>query len=430
MKETQRKEIGSSKPQFFHKFEVLDHFFLFFPISGSLIEVGKSDYFNVSVDSYPPNDFFKEEREIWENRSLKFKPPVYLKSMCLLVSQTCNMKCSYCFVDGGSFGGDERLMSERVAKDSILYLLNNSKIRNVEVDFFGGEPLLNWEVVKKTIIFGKGEAEKRKKRIRFSLTTNGVLLNQEKMDFFDKYKVSLIFSLDGPKSINDMYRKMRDGRRSFSFVWDKAKMLRDRRSEGYYIRGTFTRKNLNIKEISNFFWKNEFPYLSLEPAILPEDNGMAIKNEDLSIILKEYEDVAEEIYKRRRKGENYHFYHFNIDLEGGPCTGKMSFGCGAGVEYMAVDVNGDIYPCHWFSEFPEMRMGNIYTGIDEAKRKKFIEANILDNKKCKTCWAKYLCGGGCLAHSYLRYKDLFTPPEEFCTLQKRRIEIGLFLNSI
>lgn len=430
MKETQKRETGSSKPPFFHKFEVLNHFFLFFPISGTLVEVDKDDFSNLSEDNYPEDAFFKEEREIWEKGPPKFKPPTFLKSMCLLVSQTCNMKCSYCFVDGGTYGGKERLMSEKIAKDAILYLLNNAKTRNVEVDFFGGEPLLNWKVVKETVVFGNREAEKRNKRIRFSLTTNGVLLNEEKMDFFDEYKVSLILSLDGPKSINDMYRKMKDGRGSFDFVWDKIKMVRDRRNEGYYIRGTFTRKNLNIGEISRFFWENKFPYLSLEPAILPEENEMAIRKEDLSKIIDEYEKMAKEIYERRKIGEDYHFYHFNIDLEGGPCIGKMSFGCGAGVEYIAIDTNGDIYPCHWFSEFPQMKMGNIYTGIDEEKKKIFVQANILDNKKCKTCWAKYLCGGGCIAHSYLRYKDLFKPPEEFCTLQKRRIEIGLFLNSI
>jgi len=257
VKETQKRETGFSKPPLFHKFEVLGHFFLFFPISGTLVEIEKEDFLHLSEDNYPEDELFKEERVIWEKGPPKFKPPTSLKSMCLLISQTCNMKCSYCFVDGGTYGGKERLMSEKLAKDAILYLLDNAKTRNVEVDFFGGEPLLNWKVVKETVIFGKREAEKKNKRIRFSLTTNGVLLNEDKMDFFDEYKVSLILSLDGPKSINDMYRKMKDGRGSFDFVWDKIKMVRDRREEGYYVRGTFTRKVLNIGEISRFFWENK-----------------------------------------------------------------------------------------------------------------------------------------------------------------------------
>jgi len=431
VRKIERKKHISSKPPFFHKFSFLNRFFVFFPVSGTLIEIDKDSYKNLKLVNFPDDKFFLEEYEIYKNFNPNFNPPENLKSLCLLVSQTCNMKCDYCFVDGGSYGKENRLMSLKIAKDSVDFLLNISKNKNLEIDFFGGEPLLNWDVVKEVILYGKSEGEKKNKNLRFSLTTNGVLLTEDKIEFLNKNYVSLIISLDGPKEVNDKFRKLKNGYGTFDLIYPKIKKLIEKRDEGYYIRGTFTEETKSIFSTAKYFFEQGLKNISLEPVILEEKSTLAIKRDSLKKIEKEYEKLGEYIYNEKKKGKNLNFYHFLISLENGPCLGKMSFGCGAGVEYLAVDSNGDLYPCHFLTEFEEFKIGNIYKGIDENLKKYFIYLNDLSNKpKCSKCWAKYLCGGGCIAHSYLINKDPLIPPDEFCSLQKKRVEIGLFLNSI
>ncbi len=430
MKKIERTKHIYSKPPFFHKFSFLKRFFVFFPISGSLIEIDKNSYNNLNLKNFPKNKFFLEELKIYKNFNPKFNKPENLKSLCLLVSQTCNMKCDYCFVDEGSYGKENRLMTSKVAKDSIDFLIKNSKNKNIEIDFFGGEPLLNWEVIKETIIYGLNESKKNNKNLRFSLTTNGTLLTDDKINFLNENKISLIISLDGPKEVNDKFRKFKNGNGSFDFIYPKVNNLIKKRDSGYYIRGTFTEETKSIFNSAKYLFENGFQNISLEPVVIEEVNPLKIKKESLKKIKKEYEKLGEYIFNERKKGNNLNFYHFLISLDEGPCLGKMSFGCGAGVEYLAVDSTGDLYPCHFLTEFDEFKMGNIYTGIDENLKKYFMNLNDLSKKpKCSNCWAKYLCGGGCIAHSYLVKGDPNLPPQDFCSLQKKRVEIGLFLNN-
>lgn len=430
MKKIERKKHISSKPPFFHKFSFLKRFFVFFPISGTLIEIDKDSYKNLKLSNFPLNKFFKDEYKIYKNFNLKFNPPENLKSLCLLVSQRCNMKCDYCFVDG-SINKKSGLMSIQIAKDSVDFLLKMSKNIHLEIDFFGGEPLLNWEVVKETILYGMAESKKKNKNLRFSLTTNGLLLTEDKINFLNSNCVSLIISLDGPKKVNDKFRKLKNGDGTFNLILPKIKNLIDKRGDGYYIRGTYTEKTKLIYSNAKYLFEIGFKNVSLEPVILDKENSLAINKKSLKKIKKEYEKLGEYLYNEKERGEVLNFYHFLINLNGGPCLGKMNFGCGAGVEYMAVDSAGNLYPCHFLVEFEEFKMGNIYDGIDENLKKYFIYINNLSNKpKCSRCWAKYLCGGGCIAHSYLINSDTLIPPNEFCTLQKKRVEIGLFLNNI
>lgn len=419
----------SSKPPFFHKFSILNRFFVFFPITGSLIEVDKDFYFNLKENNLIDSPFFEEERKIWEEYELKFYPPENLKSLCLLVSQTCNMKCHYCFVNEGTYGERESLMNEEISFKAVDFLIENSKTKHIEIDFFGGEPLLNWEVVKKTIEYGNKKSIEKDKVLRFSLTTNGILLDDEKLNFLKNNFVSLIISLDGPPNTNDIHRKLKNGKGSFELIFKNLEKLKG--YDGYYIRGTFTNKTKNIFESAKFFYENGFKNISLEPVILEKENSLSLKEEDLDELKNEYEKLGEYLYKEKLNGRSLNFYHFKIDLSSGPCLGKMSFGCGAGVEYLAVDTKGDIYPCHFLKEFEEFKIGNIYDGIYEKKREYFIFLNDINSKEnCKSCWAKYLCGGGCIAHSYFINKNPLNIPQDFCELQKKRIEIGLLLNSL
>lgn len=417
------------KPPLFHKFSFLNRFFVFFSISGSLIEVDRDFYLKLNEDSIIDEPFFNEERKLWEEFNLEFNQPQHLKSLCLLISQTCNMKCDYCFVDKGTFGEEESLMDEDISLKAVDFLIENSKTKHIEIDFFGGEPLINWNVVKKTVEYGVKKSKEKGKVLRFSLTTNGILLDDEKINFLKENSVSLILSLDGPPKINNMHRKLKNGYPSFDYIFKKIEKVKN--YEGYYIRGTFTSKTKSVFENAKFFYENGFNNVSLEPVILEKENPLSIKNGDLKDLMLEYEKLGEYLFNEKLKGNKYNFYHFNIDLSSGSCLGKMSFGCGAGVEYLAVDTKGDLYPCHFLKEFKEFKIGNIFYGIDENKKSYFLFLNNIDSKEnCRSCWAKYLCGGGCIAHSYFINKDPLKIPNEFCEIQKKRIEIALFLNSL
>lgn len=429
MREREKKKNLSSKPEFFHKFSLFDRYFVFFPISGSLIEVDEYTFLNLEKDNENLDQFFYEEKKIWEEYDVKFDTPQNLKSICLLISQKCNFKCDYCFVHEGKYNEKESLMDKEISFKAVDFLIENSKTKNVEIDFFGGEPLLNWDVVKETIEYGYKVAKENGKRIRFSLTTNGALINDDRLNFLIENSVSLIISLDGPKEINDIHRKLDNERGTFDLIFEKIKKIKN--YKGYYIRGTFTNKTKEIFKSALFFYENGFKNISLEPVILEEENPLCLKEKDIEDVMLEYEKLGKYIYEEKLKGNLLNFYHFHVDLSEGPCLGKMSFGCGAGVEYLAVDSKGDLYPCHFLKEFEEFKMGNVFDGIDKDKKNYFIEINKLDSKeKCKSCWAKYLCGGGCIAHFYFLNKDPNIPREEFCELQKKRLEIGLFLNSL
>ncbi|MBC7194635.1 MAG: radical SAM protein, partial [Caldisericia bacterium] len=270
----------SFKPPFFHKFSLFGKYFVFFPISGSLIEVDENLFLNINENFSDP--FFVEEKRIWEQHNLEFNTPQNLKSLCLLISQKCNFKCDYCFVNEGKYNEKESLMDKETSFKAVDFLIENSKTKHVEIDFFGGEPLLNWDVVKETIEYGYKKAKENGIRIRFSLTTNGALLNDDRLNFLIENSVSLIISLDGPKEINDIHRKLDNERGTFDLIFEKIKKIKN--YEGYYIRGTFTNKTKEIFKTALFFYENGFKNISLEPVILEEENPLCLKEKDIEDI--------------------------------------------------------------------------------------------------------------------------------------------------
>ncbi len=375
-----------------------------------------------------------EVEKLIKERLLFSKPPSYfvsnltLKSMCLNVAHSCNFGCLYCFAKKGNYGGKEALMSFDVAKKAIDFLYNNSDGReSLEVDFFGGEPLLNFEVVKKTIEYARSTY--KDKSFRFSITTNGNLLNEDIEKFLFDNDVSIVLSLDGDKETNDKYRVLRNGSGTFDFVYPKIKMVVDHRAEygGYYVRGTYTHTTMDIAKTVLSLKGFGFKYISLEP-VVTKDDKISIKESDLPKLKKEYGKLAE-AYVESQKTNQWTFFHFNIDLEAGPCIQKRINGCGAGVEYIAVSPDGSIYPCHQFDGIKETKLGDVFNGIvNMGLQEKFRKANFLFNKpECANCWARFYCSGGCLANNYIINGDIFKPYAIGCEIQKMRIEAALYV---
>ncbi|MGC8575658.1 MAG: thioether cross-link-forming SCIFF peptide maturase [Caldisericum sp.] len=397
----------------------------------------KEEAFNLTKEKYGKEiaqEIQEEVNELIKDGILFSKPPKYfesnliLKSMCLNVAHSCNFGCLYCFAKKGNYGGSDALMSFDVAKAAIDYLAKNSPGREaLEVDFFGGEPLLNFEVVKKTIEYAKETY--KDKNWRFTITTNGSLLSDEIENFLFDNDVSIVLSLDGDKSVNDKYRVFRNGKGTFDLVFPKIKKVAVHRAEsgGYYVRGTYTHDTLEISKTVMDLHNFGFKYISLEPVVTKEED-IRIKKEDLSILKKEYERLAIE-YVNSQKDETWNFFHFNLDLEAGPCIQKRIHGCGAGVEYIAVSPDGSIYPCHQFDGIKETKLGDVFTGITNKElQEKFRKANFLFNKEeCAKCWARFYCSGGCLANNYVMNGDIFKPYEIGCEIQKMRIEAALYV---
>ncbi len=359
-----------------------------------------------------------------------FESELILKSMCLNVAHACNFACKYCFAKQGNYGEKSGLMSFEVAKRAIDFLYENSKGRkHLEVDFFGGEPLLDFDVVKKTIYYARKQYAD--KEWRFTLTTNGSLLTEEMEKFFYENDVSLVLSLDGDKKINDMFRVFPDGKGTFDYILPKIKMVADHRKEsgGYYVRGTYTKKTIHISKTVMDLHSFGFKYISLEP-VVTTDKEINISEEDLPLLKREYEKLAKEYVESQKQGE-WHFFHFNVDLEAGPCIQKRIHGCGAGVEYLAVSPSGEIYPCHQFDGIKEMKLGDIWNGITNKQlTEQFRKANFLFNKKeCADCWARFYCSGGCLANNYNMTGDIFKPYRIGCETQKMRIEAALYVQA-
>ncbi|MDO9100281.1 MAG: thioether cross-link-forming SCIFF peptide maturase [Caldisericota bacterium] len=367
-----------------------------------------------------------------------FTPPVTpnedtsgltLKSLCLNVAHSCNFSCSYCFAHGGDYGGAAELMPERVARAAIDYLVGNSgSHRNVEVDFFGGEPLLDWPVVADAMAYARGTYPA--KSWRFTLTTNGSLLRPDMMQVLDDYDVSLVLSLDGGKETNDRNRTFSNARGTFDAILDKIRAFSSRRAGGgYYVRGTYARNTLAFCRSVRDLHDLGFRYISMEPVVLSASSGLALTTEDLPAIRQQYEELIAYFVAEMRAGTGFDFFHFKLDLEAGPCVNKRIYGCGAGVEYMAVAPDGSLFPCHQFDGVSEFRLGNVLDtpcitapAIVEA----FAHANFLFAKEsCRTCWARFYCSGGCLANNFALNHDLLKPYELGCSIQKERIEAAL-----
>ena len=374
--------------------------------------------------------FSKEEgvsRELLE-KNINSSP---VKSMCLNVAHDCNLRCKYCFASTGDFSTGRELMKFNVAKSAIDFLVKNSgSRRNLEVDFFGGEPLLNFENVKRTVFYARGLEAEKGKRFRFTLTTNGLLLTDKIIDFLNNEMSNVVLSLDGRKIVNDSFRATSSGLGSYDAIVPKFKKLVSRRNgKDYYVRGTFTKYNLDFSEDVLHIRALGFEQISVEPVVLEPLNEFSIKEDDVGKINKEYEKLAEEIIRLRKSGKFLNFFHFMLDFEDGPCAIKRLKGCSCGNEYIAVTPNGDIFPCHQFVGNSEWKMGNVLESpnLSEDLRKKFVKANIFEKKDCRNCWAKFFCGGGCNANNFKFNKDIKKSYKIACELQKKRIECALYL---
>ncbi|WP_087677903.1 thioether cross-link-forming SCIFF peptide maturase [Garciella nitratireducens] len=353
-----------------------------------------------------------------------------IKAMCLHIAHDCNLRCKYCFASQGDFQGERSLMSQEVGRKAIDFLIKNSgNRRNLEVDFFGGEPLMNFDVVKDIVKYAKEKEKKYNKNFRFTITTNATLLTEDKMNYINQNMNNIVLSIDGDKSTNDFMRPTINGKGSYDIILPQiSKMVQKRRDKDYYVRGTFTKYNLNFSKDVLHLAEQGFKEISMEPVVTDPEKDYAITEEDLPVIFKEYENLAVK-YLEREKGKNpFHFFHFNIDLSQGPCIYKRLSGCGAGNEYVAITPEGEIYPCHQFVGNEDFKMGNVFSGIKRNTiQKDFKEAHVLNKDKCNNCWAKFYCSGGCHANAYNFNKDIHIPYSVGCEMEKKRIECALMI---
>ncbi len=354
----------------------------------------------------------------------------YIKSLCLNISHDCNLRCKYCFAGTGDFGGDRQLMSFDTAKQAIDFLLKASGPRPFcEVDFFGGEPLMNFDVVKDTVIYAKEAARKIDKEIRLTLTTNGMLLNEQVRRFLVEHKVKLVLSLDGRAETNDFMRPTASGRGSYErIIPNFQSMVEELDGVDYYLRGTYTKHNLDFSHDVEHMASLGFRELSVEPVVASKEEDYAISEEDYPKVSKEYDRLVDLYLDYQQKGDPFNFFHFNISLEQGPCLSKRLRSCGAGFEYLAVTPQGDLYPCHQFVGQPEFCLGNVTEGVkDKSISQTFKNTHIFNKKDCSKCWARFYCSGGCNANSYQQSGDLLTPYKTGCLVQKKRLECAIYL---
>lgn len=358
----------------------------------------------------------------------------YIKALCLNVVHDCNLRCKYCFADEGEYKGCRKPMSAEVGKRAIDYVLENSgNIKNIEVDLFGGEPLMVFDTIKEIVDYAKEKDKLYNKNIRFTMTTNATLLNDEIIDYIDKNMGNIILSIDGRKEVNDNVRIRVDGSGCYDRILPNIKKMVDRRdpSKQYYARGTFTRENTDFFEDVMALANEGFSEISIEPVVLPDSHNLSIRSEDLTKIYEQYDMLYKEMLRRAENNDNpFKFYHFNIDLNGGPCVYKRIAGCGAGHEYVAITPDGDIYPCHQFVGNEEFLLGNINSGIKNKNLSKdFKNAHIYNKPKCKECWARFYCSGGCQANNFNFNGDIHVPYEIGCEMQKKRIECAIALKA-
>ena len=355
-----------------------------------------------------------------------------VKALCLHIAHDCNLACRYCFAEEGEYHGRRALMSFEVGKKALDFLIANSGTRtNLEVDFFGGEPTMNWEVVKQLVEYGRSQEKIHNKNFRFTLTTNGVLLNDEITEFCNREMSNVVLSLDGRKEVNDRMRPTRNGKGSYDIIVPKfVKFAKERGSRDYYIRGTFTHENLEFSKDVLHFADLGFTKMSMEPVVAPPEAFYAIREEDLPVILRQYDLLAKEYVERRRAGKGFVFFHFQIDLKQGPCVAKRLSGCGSGTEYLAVTPWGDLYPCHQFVGNEQFLLGNVDEGIvNTAVRDEFKLCNVYAKPKCRECFARFYCSGGCAANSWNFHGSLTDAYDIGCEMQKKRIECAIMIKA-
>ena len=362
---------------------------------------------------------------------LKTKNDV-IKALCLHVAHTCNLNCDYCFASQGKYQGDRALMSFEVGKRALDFLIENSGTRvNLEVDFFGGEPLMNWDVVKQLVEYGRSREKECHKRFRFTLTTNGVLIDDDVIEFCNKEMHNVVLSLDGRKEVHDHLRKNLAGEGSYDKIVPKFKKLVDSRNgEGYYVRGTFTHNNVDFTEDLFHMADLGFTELSMEPVVCDPSDPYALTEEDLPKLFEQYEILAKEMLRREKEGKPITFYHYMIDLAHGPCIYKRISGCGSGTEYLAVTPWGELFPCHQFVGDPKYSMGDIWEGvINHEMREKFRKCNVYSRPQCDDCWAKLYCSGGCAANAYHAAGDITGVYEYGCKLFRKRMECAIMMKA-
>ncbi|MBR2928965.1 MAG: thioether cross-link-forming SCIFF peptide maturase [Oscillospiraceae bacterium] len=354
-----------------------------------------------------------------------------IKALCLHVAHTCNLNCGYCFASQGKYHGERALMSFEVGKQALDFLMDNSGSRtNLEVDFFGGEPLMNWDVVKQLVEYARSVEKERDKNFRFTLTTNGMLIDDEVIEFANREMSNVVLSLDGRKEIHDRTRVDYAGNGSYERIVPKfRKLVESRGGKDYYMRGTFTHANPDFtKDIFHMADDLGFTELSMEPVVCAPDDPAALTKEDLEIVKEQYELLAKDMIRREKDGKPITFYHYMLDLTGGPCIYKRISGCGSGTEYMAVTPWGDLYPCHQFVGDEGFKLGDIWKGVtNEALREDFRSCNAYARPECADCWAKLYCSGGCAANAYHASGSIRGVYENGCELFRKRMECAIMM---
>jgi len=355
-----------------------------------------------------------------------------VKAMCLNIAHDCQLRCKYCFASTGDFGKGRKLMSFETGKHAIDFLLENSGDRpNLELDFFGGEPLMNFGVVKQVVEYARSREKEYNKKFRFTITTNGLLLDDEKIEFINREMSNVVLSIDGRKQVNDYFRVLPNGQGCYDIILPKYKKLVEGRGDKeYYVRGTFTNRNLDFSE--DVFALNEagFDQISVEP-VVGEGDEYALTEKDLPRVFEEYERLAMRLLENEKKGKKFNFFHFMLDLDQGPCAIKRLRGCGCGNDYVAITPDGDIFPCHQFVGIDEYKMGNIDEGtFNQEMKADFARAHVYSKPECRECWAKFYCSGGCNANNYQYMGDIRKAHKISCQLEKKRLECAIMLKAI
>ncbi|MCI8651912.1 MAG: thioether cross-link-forming SCIFF peptide maturase [Oscillospiraceae bacterium] len=363
---------------------------------------------------------------------LKERSAGIVKALCLHVAHTCNLNCSYCFASQGKYHGDRAVMSFEVGKQALDFLMEHSGARrNLEVDFFGGEPLMNWQVVKDLVHYARSVEKERGKNFRFTLTTNGVLIDDDVIDFANREMHNVVLSLDGRKEIHDRFRVDYAGQGSWEKIVPKfQKLVKARGNRGYYMRGTFTHANPDFLEDIKTMLDLGFTELSMEPVVCAPGDPSALTKEDLAVVMDQYEKLARLMQERRKAGKPFTFYHYMIDLTGGPCVYKRISGCGSGTEYMAVTPWGDLYPCHQFVGEEAFKLGDVWQGVTAPQvQEQFAACNVYTRPECRDCWAKLYCSGGCAANAYHATGSVNGVYAQGCELFRKRMECAIALEA-
>ncbi len=401
-----------------------------------IVEELSKKYENVS-ECYDQVAILKENGELFTEdtfepmaNTLKEKTQGVVKALCLHIAHTCNLNCSYCFASQGKYHGERAVMSFEVGKRALDFLIENSGTRrNLEVDFFGGEPLMNFQVVKELVKYARSIEKEHNKNFRFTLTTNGVLIDDDVIDFANKEMSNVVLSLDGRKEVHDRFRVDYNNKGSWEKIVPKfRKLVQKRGNKDYYMRGTFTHHNPDFLEDIKTMLDLGFTELSMEPVVCPKGDPSELTEEDLPIVLDQYEKLAELMLEKDKEGKPFTFYHYMIDLTGGPCIYKRISGCGSGTEYMAVTPWGDLYPCHQFVGDEKFKLGNVFDGVDNIEKvNEFKACNVYAREECKNCWARLYCSGGCAANAYHATGSVKGVYKYGCELFKKRMECAIMV---